>query len=61
MYGSDVFLHCNNAFATWSLSIPPWCNTFSLMVLLAVFTPNSALLFDCGYSTDDSIVSLPIL
>ena len=60
MYGSGVFLHCNNAFATWSLSIPTWCNTFSLIVLLAVFTPNSALPFDCGYSTDDSLVSLPI-
>ena len=53
MYGSGVFLFCNNAFATWSLSIPPWCDTL-LIILLAVFTPNSALPFDCGCATDDS-------
>ena len=58
MYGSGVFLYYNNAFATWSESIPPWCDT-SLIILLTVFTPKSALFFDCGYSADDSVCVTP--
>ena len=59
MHGSEVFLYCNNAFATWSLSVPLWCDTLSLIILLADFTPNSALPFDCGYSTGDSLCVPP--
>ena len=55
MYGGGAFLYYNNAFATCPLSIPPWCDTLTFIILLAVFTPNYALLFDCGYLTDDSL------
>ena len=43
MYSSGVILYCNNVLAIWSLSIPLWCDMLSLIILLAVFTSNSAL------------------
>ena len=43
MYSSGVILYCNNVLAIWSLPIPLWCDMLSLIILLAVFTSNSAL------------------
>ena len=48
-----VFLYCSIALAAESLLRDPSRDVLLWMILLADFTPNSALPFDWGYPTDE--------
>ena len=50
-----MFLCCKMAWATLSLSIDPLLLALLLMIFFADFTLASALPFDWGYATDDSL------
>lgn len=54
-----VFLYCIRARANLSVSRLPWDPTLSLMSLLAVFTANSALQFECGKATELTLCRMP--